>query len=52
LRFSMGQIIPFSDRFGLRNLSGRVVDDHFEILSVLCRIDGKLELAVFQFKFS
>src|SRR5215475_7017567 len=52
LRLGVGKVFAFGDRFDLCNASGRVIDNDLEKLSFLGGIDGKLELAVFDLKFS
>src|SRR6516164_65185 len=52
LRLSVGEIFTFGDRLGLSDTSGHVIDNDFGKLSVLRGIDGKLNLAVFDLKFS
>jgi len=48
----MGEIFAFGDRLDLRDISGHVIDNDFEELSFLCGIDGKLEFAAVDLKFS
>src|SRR5258705_7533934 len=47
----MGQVVALRDCLGLGDRSCVVVDDDLEELSILLRIDRKLKLAVFKFKF-
>jgi hypothetical protein len=51
LRFGVGKIFALRDRPDRANRAGRLVDDRLETLSVLRRVDGKLELAGFNFEF-
>ena len=52
LRLGVGEVFAFVDRLDLTDISGHVIDNDFEKLSFLCGIDGKLEFAAFDLKFS
>ena len=51
LRLGVRKIFAFRDWFDLGNRAGRMIDNCFEELSVLNRVDGKLEFAVLDLKF-
>jgi len=48
----MGKVFAFANGLHLGDLSGHMIDDDLEEFSFLCGIDGKLEFAVFDLKFS